>query len=101
MQIAYFIQEDGAAIGQLELAFPSRNSPGESPLFVTEEFALQEIRRDGCAIHFHERTVGERALPMDMRGQQFLARSRFAHDENAGIGAGRERRLFHYTKENG
>src|ERR1035438_8571630 len=68
---------------------------------MTEKFALQEIRRDGRTIHFHERAVGERAFAMDMRGQQFLACSRFALDENAGVGAGRERRLFHYAEEDG
>ena len=73
MQIADFVEKDGAAVGQLELAAPERRRTGERPLLMTEQLALDQLGRDRGAVDFHERTGGKRALAVDVRGQQLLA----------------------------
>jgi GNAT superfamily N-acetyltransferase len=73
VQVADLVEEDRAAVGQLELAAPQRNRARERPLLVAEELAFDEVGGNGSAVHLHERTRGERALAVDVRGQQLLA----------------------------
>ena len=43
------------AVGQLELALPLHVGPGERPLLVAEQLALQQRLGDGAAVDGHER----------------------------------------------
>ena len=99
VQIADFIEEDGAAIGQLELALARGDGAGECALLVAEQLAFEQVGWNGGAVHFDERAVGERAFLVDVRGQQFLAGARFAHDQDAGIGSRGHGGLFHHAHE--
>ena len=48
--LADFVQQDGPAVGQFEAAFAFGQRAGERALFVAEEFAFDEVLRDGGAI---------------------------------------------------
>ena len=78
MQVAHFVQEDGAAVCQFELAFARGDGAGERAFFVTEEFALQQVGRNGRAVHLHEGATCKRTRSVDMRCEQLLARAGFA-----------------------
>jgi hypothetical protein len=57
---------------------------------VSEEFALQQLRRDGAAVERNEELVAARGELVDRPGDQILAGPGFAGDEN---GAARRRDL--------
>ena len=44
--LADFVQEDGAAVGQFKAAFALGEGAGERAFFVAEEFALDEVFRE-------------------------------------------------------
>ena len=88
VQVADFVEEDGAAVGELELAAARGHGAGEGAFFMAEEFALEELGRDGRAVHFDKGSGGEGALAMDVGGEQLFAGAGFAHDQHAGIGTG-------------
>ena len=93
VQVAHLVEEDAAAIGQLELAAPQRGGAGERAFLVAEELALDQLGRDRRAVDLDERPRGERALAMDVRSEQFLARARLAGQEHAGVRFGHLRRF--------
>ena len=86
VQIADLIQENGAAVGQFELPAAQAGRAGERSLFVAEQLAFEQFGWDRGAIHLHERAGGERALAMDVSGQQLLAGSGFADQQHARVG---------------
>ena len=49
---------------------------------MTEQFAFQEIFRDGSAVDCYERRFGARAVLVNRAGDQFLARPGFTPDED-------------------
>ena len=85
-QLADLVEEDRAASGQLEPAHASIDRPGEGTLDVTEELALHETRRDGAAVHLHERSMLPATLGVDRPRDQLLAGSGLAGDEYRRIG---------------
>ena len=46
-QVADFVQEDGAALGQFEAALLALHGPGEGAPFMAEKFALHQGFRAG------------------------------------------------------
>ena len=78
VQVADFVQEDGAAVGQLEFAAAGGGGAGEGAFLVAEQFGLEQLGGNGGAVHLDERAGGERAGIVDVRGQQFLAGAGFA-----------------------
>src|ERR1700751_688526 len=54
-QISNFVQEKGPCVGHFEAANFLRDSPRESALLVSKEFAFQQVKGNGGAIQFHER----------------------------------------------
>jgi hypothetical protein len=55
VQIAHFVQENRAAVGQLELAAARAGRAGERALLVPEQFGFEQFRGNRGAIHLHER----------------------------------------------
>ena len=53
---------------------------------MSKELALDQLRRDGGAVDFDERSVAARAGRVDGPGQQFLADAGFAEEEHRGVG---------------
>ena len=101
VQIADFVEKDGAAVGQLELAAPERRGAGERALLVAEQLALDQLGRNRGAVHFHERTRGKRALAMDVGREQLLAGPRLSRQQHADVGSRHLRRLLHGLPEHG
>ena len=85
VQVADLVEEDAAAVGQLELAAPQRRGAGERAFLVAEQLALDELGGNRRAIHFDEGARGERAFAMDVLGEQLLAGSRLARQQHASI----------------
>ena len=56
-----FVEEQRAAIGQLEAADSLRDRPGEGALLVTEQFAFEQPGRNRGAVEFDESPVAPRA----------------------------------------
>ena len=54
-QVADFVEEDRAAVGQFELAHARLLGVGKSAAFVAEEFAFQQRFRQRRAVHLDER----------------------------------------------
>jgi len=67
-------------------------------LLVPEQLGLDQLRRNGRAVHLHERPRGKRARGVNVRRQQFLPRSRFADQQHARIRPRRHRGLFHHAQ---
>ena len=80
-QLAELVEEDGAAVGLLEHAGARSDCAGERAALVPEELALGERRRDGAAIEHDERAVRARARLVHRLGDELLAGSRLALDE--------------------
>ena len=51
---ADLVQEDGATMGEFKAAFAFVHRAGKSTLFMAEEFALDQVSRDGGAVDLDE-----------------------------------------------
>src|SRR6185295_5243156 len=78
---------------ELEAPEPSRDGARERAPLVAEQLALEEPGGDGGAVELDERTAPPRAQPVNQAGDQLLAGSRLAPDEDRRIG--RRHRLDH------
>ncbi len=65
-----------------------RQRAREGALLVAEQFALQQIRRNGAAIDGHEGMAGATRQLVDVARDHFLARAGFAEDQHIGIERG-------------
>ncbi len=77
-QFADLVQEERAALGQLDAPLALDVGAGEGPLLVAEEFALQQVLRDGAAVDRDEGPVFAAAQRVDGPGRQLLAGAAFA-----------------------
>ena len=66
----------------LELADAAAIGAGEGALLMPEQFALQQLLRDGRAVEGQELGLGPRAVLVDGTGDQFLARSALPGDQH-------------------
>src|SRR5262249_10930221 len=87
MKIAYLIQKDRAAVRKLELAAPGGRGAGERAFLVSEKLGLDQLSGDCRAVYLDERASAERAGVVDVRGEQFLACSRFADKQYTSVAA--------------
>src|SRR5262245_50808122 len=81
LKLAYLVQEERAALRLLEQAFFTPLRVGESAFFMTEQFALDQCRRDRRAIDGDEWLVGARRSVMDRFGDEVLTRAAFAEQQ--------------------
>ncbi len=95
VQISDFVEKDRATVGQLELAASERRRTRERALLVSEQLALDQFGRNRRAVDLDERSRGKRALAVNVRGQQLLARARLADSRTRHIGSRHLRRLLH------
>jgi len=84
--VADLVQEKRAAIREFETSNLSRDSSGERPPLMAEQFALEQSRGNRGAIHSHEWPVTARTSIVDGASDEFLARPCLTEDENRGIG---------------
>ncbi len=81
----HLIEENRAAVGEFETALAHGDGTGESPAFVTEEFAFHDAARQRGAVDFHEGFSRPLAAGVDAVGHQLLADAALAADEHGGI----------------
>ena len=86
---ADFVEQQRAAVGQLEAADAPLGRAGEGAALMAENFALHQRFGNRRAIDGDEGTVGARRKLMDGARQNFLARAGFAGDQHGG-GGGRD-----------
>ena len=72
-QLADLVEEDGAAVRQLEAADLAGVRAGEGAALVAEQLALDQRRRQRGAVDDDERRVAARAAPVDRAREQLLA----------------------------
>ena len=87
-QFADFVQEQRAAVGDLEQADPVIVGAGEGAFAVAEQLALDQVFGQRAAIDGDERHVASRALVVHGAGHQFLAGAGFAADQHGGVRGG-------------
>ncbi len=89
VHLRHLIEKERAPVGQLELAEPPGERPGEGTFLVAEELALQQALRKRGAVHRHEGPLGAGALAMDEPGQKLLSGPALPLDEDGGPPPGR------------
>ena len=82
IEFAHFVQKDRAAIGRFNQSFLLADRAREGAPLVSEEFGLQQLGRDGCAVDVHEFGLGAVGLLVDHAGHQPLAGPGFAIDQD-------------------
>ncbi len=85
-KLADLVEENGAAVGQLEAADALGDGAGEGPFLVAEKLALHQARRQGAAIDLDERLAGAPARGMDGPREELLPRAGLAGDEHGSVG---------------
>ncbi len=75
-EVGDLVEEEGPAVGQLELAEPAAAGAGERPFLVAEQLRTRTGCRGCAAVERDERPMPPRAEPVDLGGDQFLARPR-------------------------
>ena len=91
-QEADLVQEDGATVGDLEESGLGLARVGERAALEAEQLGLDQGLRDGGAVDVHERRAGAAARPVDGRGQQPLAGSGLAENQDRRQSAAGSRR---------
>ena len=86
--VADFVEEQRAALGQLEAPLAGGNGAGECALLVAEQFALEQVGGNGAAVDSDEGPVAARTGVVDGAGDDFLAGTGFAQHQHAGFVGG-------------
>src|SRR6185503_446452 len=81
-KVADFVEKQRAFVRLFESTDPPLLGTGEGPALVAEQFAFQEVFRDGGTVDRDKWSIGPRAVLIDGTGDEFLARSSFAPDED-------------------
>src|SRR2546427_11090989 len=89
MKVPDLVEEDGAAVGSLELADLELVRAREGASLITKQLALEELARHGGAVDLDEwpRPPGREVV--DRPRDQLLAGARLTRDENGDVNAGR------------
>src|SRR5208282_2275814 len=75
-QLADLVEEDRAALGQLESAHAPRDGAGKGTLLVAEKLALHEPGRKSGAVDLDKRLILPPAVGMDRPRYEFFASPR-------------------------
>ena len=86
--LADLVEEDGAAVGELELAELALVGAGEGAALVAEELGLEELEGEGGAVDLDEGALAAGGAVVDGAGDELLADAGLAPDEDGGIGVG-------------
>ena len=86
--VADFVEEQRAAVGELERADAVAVGVGEGPFHVAEQLALDEVLGHGGAVEGDDPLPLAGAVLVDGLGDQLLAGAAFAGDQHGGVGRG-------------
>src|SRR5690606_26077634 len=92
-QIADLVQEQGAAVGGFEPAFPASGRAGERTGFVAEQFAFGQLFIDGAAVDSEKGPLASTEL-MNVAGNQFLSGSGFTVDKYRSLAGAKQFNIF-------
>ena len=87
-QLAHLVEEDGTAVGLLEIALAVGQGTGKRPFFVAEEFRVDRSLGYGTAVHGDITAVFAGAVGVYYLRKGFLTRTAFAGDEDRQVGRG-------------
>ena len=93
-QIADLVEEQRAAMGQLESSWLALRGARERALFVAEQLAFEQRLGDRRAIDRDERSVGARAQRVQRSGEEFFPSSALTLEEDGRIRRGRAMELL-------
>jgi hypothetical protein len=85
IEFSEFIEEQCASIGDFEESSSVCICAGECAAAVSEEFAFDEVFRDGAAVDGDEGFISSFALFVDSSGDHFLAGTGFSEDKDSGV----------------
>jgi hypothetical protein len=85
VELADLVDQQRAAVRELEHALAQRYRAGERAALVTEQVGLHELRRSRRAIEHHERPARARAELMDRLGEHLLAGAGLAFDHHRNV----------------
>jgi len=85
---ADLVEEEGAAVGDLEEALLGADGRGEGSFDVTEEGGFQKFRRHSTGIDGDERAITARRVGVECLGDKLLAGAALALDEDGGAAGG-------------
>ena len=88
VEIADLVEEDGAAVRHFEPAGAVGLRVGERAAHVSEHLALEQRRRDSAEVDSYERAARAGAVPMNRIGDQLLARTALAGNQDRCVGGG-------------
>ena len=84
-QLADLVEEQRAAVGELEAAAALLDRAGEGALLVAEELALEQLARQRGAVELDERALAARALLVDRARDELLAGAGLALDQHGAV----------------
>jgi hypothetical protein len=84
-EIADLVEEQRAAVRQLERAGRAADRVGEGAFLVAEKLALDERLRQRRAVHGDERTPGAATVLVDGLGDALLAGAGLTHQQHRGV----------------
>src|SRR6185436_15941011 len=84
-KVADLVEENRAAVGDLEPPRPIAQRARERAAHVAEELALEHLARDGAAVDAHERLLRPSAAFVDLPRQELLARAGLARNQHRGV----------------
>ena len=85
-QFAHLVEEDGASVGDAEVAFALADGTGERAFLVSEEFAVDGAFGDGAAVDGKIFLAPAGRVVVDDAGYDFFSHAALAHDEHAEVG---------------
>ena len=85
-QVADLVEQYGAAVGDLDPTWDTTVGARERPSFMTEKFTLHQLRRKGRAVDSDEGAGLSRRVEVHGAGQQPLACSSLASQQNGRVG---------------
>ena len=83
-QVGHFVEEQRAAVGVLELAAAAAHAGGRA-LLDAEELRFEQRLDQRRAVDGDERSRAPAAELVDLPGDEFLARARFAFDQDGEV----------------
>ena len=87
-QLADFVEEERAVVGEIHLADFAGAGSGEGAALVAEEFVFDQAFGDGGAVQCDEGLLAARREMVDGAREEFLAGAAFAEEQNGGVGGG-------------
>ncbi len=88
VQLAHFVQKQRAGVGYFEEPLFHGIRPAECASLVPEQFAFQQVIRQGGAVYVHPRTRAAERMMVHRARHHFFAAAGFARDQDSRVALG-------------